>query len=55
MNAAEAGLLFARSEDQGSRFVVGYRYEQWFGVGDLGPSRLDLQLHNLFLRWEHRY
>ncbi len=51
----EAGLGFWRGERPGSRVMVGYRYERWWGVGTAGGSRLDLTMHGLFLRLEANF
>jgi hypothetical protein len=34
---------------------VGYQFEEWFNIGNLGPARADLITHGIFVQWQVRF
>jgi hypothetical protein len=53
--AGEVGFSFADLPTHQVRGTIGYRYDQWFGLGRVDDSDFDLVLHGVFLRVEWRY
>jgi hypothetical protein len=51
----EIGVSGWSSEHPERRLLLGYRFERWWSIGNVGDSRLDLNLHSLFLRFQWNF
>jgi len=53
--SAQIGLSGAPCNGRWGRWQVGYQFEEWWSIGDVGASRADLILHGIFGRWTYVY
>lgn len=51
----QAGLAWVPPIGEGVRFALGYQYEHWWYLGQVGNSRAELWDQGVFLRGEYKY
>jgi hypothetical protein len=52
----QVGLAYSPPQgDPWVRFAAGYEVEQWWGLGNIGGNRLDINIQGVFFRGEFHY